>query len=92
MVFGVLIGFYLWGGVESMGFGYSELQIIADRTIARVIEHSAKHADMCMNCPIILTRREYFFTKRHLQKMFNMKNASKLMYLYGVRILRDDRI
>lgn len=73
-----------------MGFG--ELEIIAQKTIGRLLDHSRKHDDMCISCPFIMTRREYFFTKRYLQKTFNMKNSSKLMYLYGVRILRDDRI
>lgn len=72
--------------------GLTELEIIADAVIARIIEHAAKHADICMNCPIILTRREYFFMKRHLQKTFNVKSYSKLMSFYGVTILRLDKI
>lgn len=70
-----------------------KLEIIAKAAIAKIQEHAARHNKACIYlCPIVLTRREYFFTKRYLQKMFNMKNNSKLMCLYGVRILRSDKI
>lgn len=65
---------------------------IARKSIAEILEHKRMHEDACLDCPFIMTRREYFFTKRYIQKMFNMKTHSKLMYLYGVRILRSDKI
>jgi hypothetical protein len=67
---------------------------LGDDVVSKVLNHRDRYAGLgCEECPIILSRREYFMLKFYLKKAWPVRySARKIIFFHGVRILREDKI